>query len=406
MLKEAFSKNCPGQLVRTEVHGNRVIGTRIEHFTQTGMAFVPAPLPPSMGSDERRIFLGTLVEEIGAATEGLARLDGTARGLKNPHLLLYPLMLRDAQLSSKIENTVATAEEVVLAEAGRENLRNEAREVANYVAALNHGINSSLPLCNRLIREMHKVLMSGVRGDEKRPGEFRNIQVMIGKKGQTLESARFVPPPPGEHLQSCLDAFERFLNSTTHGLPQIVATAFAHYQFECIHPFEDGNGRIGRALAALSLCKEPRPVLQKPFVYVSAYFERHQDEYYNRLLRVSTDGEWLEWARFFLLALIEESSDTLARIHKGLDLHAELMAIVHVPKASAIVPKLVDDLFARPWTNASQAAKRLGIRPQAAQRHIDKLAEQGIIEEVTGGTYNRVWVFKKLLQIIEEKNVR
>jgi Fic family protein len=375
------------------------------HFEQTGLAFVPNPLPPQFSDQERRVFLGTLIDEIGMATEALARLDGAARGLKNPHLLLYPLMLRDAQLSSKIENTIATAEEVVLAEAGRENLRDEAREVANYVAALNHGVNSELPLCNRLIRDMHKKLMSGVRGEDKRPGEFRTIQVMIGKKGQTIADARFVPPPPGEHLRACLDSFERFLNSTSHGLPQIVAIALAHYQFECIHPFEDGNGRIGRALAALSLCKEPRPVLQKPFVYVSAYFERHQDEYYERLLRVSTNGEWMEWVRFFLSALTEEAGDTLGRIKKVLDLHAELMAIVRVPKASAVVPQLIDDLFGRPWTNAARAAQRLGIKPQAAQRHIDRLAEAGIIEEVTGGNYNRLWVFKRLLQIIEEENV-
>ncbi len=404
MHRAAFSDQSPGQVVRTEVKCSRVVGTKIEHFEQVGLAFVPDPLPPKLSDQQRREFLGSLIDEIGSATEGLARLDGAARGLKNPHLLLYPLMLRDAQLSSKIENTIATAEEVVLAEAGRENLRDEAREVANYVASLNHGLKSDLPLCNRLIREMHKALMSGVRGDEKRPGEFRNIQVMIGKKGQTLESARFVPPPPGQHLRSCLDAFERFLNSTTHGLPQIVAIALAHYQFECIHPFEDGNGRIGRAIAALSLCKEPCPVLEKPFVYVSAYFERHQDEYYERLLRVSTDGDWMGWVRFFLNALAEEAADTLKRINRVLDLHAELMAIVRVPKASAVVPQLIDGLFTRPWTNAAHASKLLGIKPQAAQRHIDKLAQAGIIEEVTGGTYNRLWLFKKLLQIIEEKN--
>ena len=203
MHRTAFSDQSPGQVVRTEVKGSRVVGTKTEHFEQVGLAFVPDPLPPKLSDQQRREFLGSLIDEIGSATEGLARLDGAARGLKNPHLLLYPLMLRDAQLSSKIENTIATAEEVVLAEAGRENLRDEAREVANYVASLNHGVKSDLPLCNRLIREMHKALMSGVRGDEKRPGEFRNIQVMIGKKGQTLESARFVPPPPGQHLRSC-----------------------------------------------------------------------------------------------------------------------------------------------------------------------------------------------------------
>lgn len=398
MEQPAYLADSPGRLVPTSAWEGRLRHGVKEAVKVAGNAFVPNPLPPNL---DRIRFLGQISDALLAATANLARLDGLARTLINPHLLLHPFGLREAKLSSKIENTIASAEEVALVEAGRPPAHGDAIEVWNYVRALEHGLRSSLPLCNRLIREMHRILMEGVRGQEQQPGEFRSVQNFIGRDGDTLATARFVPPPPGAELQRAMDAFEAFLNDRDHAWPPVVAIAMAHYQFESIHPFRDGNGRVGRLIAALSFCEGEGAVVSKPLVYVSAFFERHRREYYDRLLGVSLRGEWREWVEFFLTAVAAQADDALRRAQRLLDLRAAFVERVTEARASALLPKLIDHLFDRPAVTTASVAVHLGLRPQAAQRHIDRLAEKGILHEATGGTYNRVWVATELIEIVE-----
>lgn len=394
--KEQFENNTPGKLVPAKAW-IQVSGSNQPRLESKGWAFVPNPLPPMLDATMRADVYGSL----SFVMEELGRLDGLARSLQNPHLLLYPLALREAKLSSQIENTIASAEEVVLAEAMEARSKSEAVEVLNYIHALNMAMDSELPISNRLICEMHLLLLQNVRGDDKQPGQFRNIQVFIGGDGQGLEQARFVPPPPGETLAACMNDLERFINDTRHRLPPLVAIAMAHYQFEAIHPFRDGNGRIGRAVAALSLCKGPMPILLKPFVYFSDFFERNRQEYYDHLLRVSTHGDWKGWIEFFLQAAKQQATDASARIRRVLELRAEYVRRVTEPKASSLLVQLVDALFARPAVTTSDVAAILRIKPQAAQRHIDRLVEKRIIEEATGKSYGRIWIARGLLRLIE-----
>ena len=393
-----YSDQAPGSLVPTDAWEHRERDGKHEPVQVKGLAFVPAPLPPAV---DRVTFTGRLSAELLAASMSLGRLDGIAQTLSNPHLLFRPFRLREAKLSSQIENTIATAEEVALVEAGKSSGRSEAVEVWNYINALEHGLNSTLPLCNRLICEMHQVLMHGVRGQDQQPGEFRSVQNYIGQNGKGLGNARFVPPPPGEALTQSMRDLEQFLNDRRHGLPPLVAIAMAHYQFETIHPFRDGNGRVGRLIVALSFCKGPNALLTRPLVYVSAYFERHRQEYYDRLLRVSTHGEWEGWVRFFLRAVANQADDAMQRAQRLLELRAEFVRQVTEPKASSLLPKLVDHLFDWPAVNTRMVASHLNIQVQAAQRHIDRLADKGILEEVTGASYGRVWVARRLFSIVE-----
>jgi Fic family protein len=394
MATSDYSDQAPGSLVPTNAWERRERQGKAEQVQVKGMAFVPAPLPPEL---DRFTFSGRLSEELLAASMSLGRLDGIAQTLSNPHLLFRPFRLREAKLSSQIENTIASAEEVALVEAGKSSSRAEAIEVHNYINALEHGLNSALPLCNRLICEMHKILMEGVRGQEQQPGQFRSVQNYIGRDGDGLRSARFVPPPPGEVLDGGMRDLERFLNDRKHGFPPLAAIAMAHYQFEAIHPFRDGNGRIGRLIVAMSFCKGPNALLTRPLVYVSAFFERHRQEYYDRLLRVSTHGDWEAWVRFFLLAVANQADDAMQRAQRLLELRAEFIRQVTEPKASSLLPNLVDHLFDWPAVSTRMVASHLNIQVQAAQRHIDRLAEKGILEEVTGATYGRIWVARRPL---------
>lgn len=396
MPKMRLSPRSPGRLVPTVAYERRANGARWEVVEVRGEAFVPDPLPPKI---DRTLLIGRLYPELSAAETSLARLDGIAGTLVSPELLLRPLRIREAKLSSQIENTIATAEEIALAEAGRPTERNEGREVWNYIRALDHGIGSPLPLCNRLIKEMHQILMQDVRGDDKGPGEFRSVQNDIGKDGSRFADARFVPPPPGEHLENAMGDLERFLNSTSHGLPWLVATAMAHYQFECIHPFRDGNGRLGRLLVALSMCKAG--VLSRPLLYVSAYFEAHRQTYYDLLLRISTDGAWEPWIGFFCEAVASQAEDGIRRSRKLRELRDGFRARVSGKRASALSIALIDRLFERPAVTNAIVCDMLGITAPAAQKHLEALVAKGILTEVTGGSYGRVYVARPILAVVE-----
>jgi Fic family protein len=385
----------PGRYIPTAAL-QRVLRDGVPQMVEvTGQAFVPDPLPPKLDLER---FIGRLYPDLAAAESSLARLDGVAGTMVNPELLLRPLRMREAKLSSQIENTLASAEEIALVDAGRPVARHEGREVWNYLRALEHGLASPLPLCNRLIKEMHAILMEGVRGEDKGPGEYRKVQNYIGTDGATLQHARFVPPPPA-HVGQAMDDLERFLNTRSEQLPWLLATAMAHYQFECIHPFRDGNGRLGRLLIALSMCKAG--VLARPLVYISAYFEQHRQIYYDLLLRVSARGDWEEWVRFFCTGISTQAEDGIARSRRLRDLRDHFRKQLSARRASALSLILVDHLFQRPAVTNAGVCELLSVTPPTAQLHIDSLVSKGILTEITGGSYGRVYMAKSILSIIE-----
>jgi Fic family protein len=260
-------------------------GKKVPHGNYT--AFMLAPLPPNFDWTPR------LVRMLSDADRLIGKLAGEGVRLPNPHILMRPFLQREAVLSSKIEGTQATLGELLASEAGVavDRSPNDLQEVGNYVVALEHGILrlKELPLCVRIIRELHEKLMTGVHGQQAMPGRFRATQNWIGKPGSTLATASFVPPPPDE-VESCLAAWEKFLHESD--LPPLVTIALAHYQFEAIHPFLDGNGRVGRLLITLFLIE--RQILPTPLLYLSAFFEASRRDYYDGLRGVSERGAWIE----------------------------------------------------------------------------------------------------------------
>ena len=254
-------------------------------------AFVPNPLPPKLEWDN------ALVSLISKADIAVGTLSGLGETLPNPHLLIYPFIRREAVLSSRIEGTRSSLSDLLLFEATKIEKQRDVKEVQNYVHAMEYGLKrlNELPLSLRFIRELHSILMEGVRGEQATPGEFRQSQNWIGPPGCTLDEAIFIPPPVPQ-MQECLNQLEDFLH-TEKDLPLLVRLALVHYQFEAVHPFLDGNGRIGRLLITLFLCQ--RKVLTKPLLYLSAFFERHRQDYYDLLLKVSREAGWREWIEFF-----------------------------------------------------------------------------------------------------------
>lgn len=359
------------------------------------LAYIPNPLEP-------RINLSLpLVKELSEADRALSELAGVARTLPNPHLLIGPFLRREAVLSSRIEGTQASFSDLLFFEAARlgEKEVPDVREVSNYVQAMEYGLArlSSLPVSLRLIREIQQRLMAGVRGETQTPGEFRRSQNWIGPAGCTLLEATFVPPPV-EEMHPALDAFEKYLHAPSD-LPALMRLALIHYQFEVIHPFLDGNGRVGRLLVTLLLCAEK--LLPQPLIYLSAYFERHKDDYYGNLLAVSQKGTWEQWIRYFLKAVAIQSRDAVQRIDNLLALRQEYRARLQQARASALLLQLVDDLFDFPAIINPTLSKRMKITPRSAQLNIDKLVERGILREATGQQRNRVYVATEIVGIIE-----
>jgi Fic family protein len=341
-----------------------------------------------------------MVRVLSAADRAIGRLAGEGGRLPNPHLLIRPFIRREAVLSSRIEGTQATLGELLAAEAGIavERSPEDLREVSNYVVALQYGVKrlKQLPLSLRLIREIHARLMKGVRGDSATPGEFRRTQNWIGAPGATLANARYVPPPPSE-LMSCLDAFERFLHDRT--LPPLVQAALAHAQFEAIHPFLDGNGRVGRLLLSLFLLE--REVLPAPLLYLSAFFEATREEYYARLSGVTQRSEWNEWLEYFLNGVTRQAEDVLhraQRINGLLDTWRR-----EIQGSPSRVPVALVDLFAEnPFWSVKAIAERLRVAFTTAQRGIAALETKSIVRQTTKAKRNRVYCAAAILQILEE----
>lgn len=337
-------------------------------------AFLPAPLP-------RKWHISyDLWPVLASAREELARLDGIGRTLPDPELLLRPLQSREAIRSSSLEGTYASAEELLLFELAPaetttpSDRTNDWREVANYAAALRRGtiLLQSLPLSLRVIREMHAVLLTGVRGRDRAPGEFRRTQVHLGS------DRRYIPPPPNE-LAGCLDDFEKFLNQA-EDIDPLIRAYLAHYQFEAIHPFIDGNGRVGRAL--LSLCAYQWCGLSRPWLYVSPFFDRHKDEYIDTLFAVSTEGAWDRWLQLCLRATIDVCRDAVTRCDHLQRLRDEYHG--KADRAGGRMHALIESLFSNPIIRTSDAARRLNVTYPTAKSDIGKLVELGILSELGG----------------------
>ena len=360
-------------------------------------AFVPADLPAKLA------WTVELVVALSDATFSLGQLRGVGLNIPNPNLLITPFTRLEAEMSSRIEGTQAEVKDIYLFEMREAGTRPEVpdvREVSNYVRALDHGLNrcTELPVCLRMIRELHAKLLDGVRGEGDRPGEFRTDQNWIGSRDCAITQARYVPPPP-EQLGGCLDAFEKFINAPLGELPVPVWLAMVHYQFEAIHPFHDGNGRIGRLLMILLLCS--KGVLDKPLLYLSAYFERNREKYYERLLRVSTHGEWAEWISFFLRGVTEQSKDAFERSRQLLELQRRYHTMVEV-RRSALQIKLIDLLIERPVVNVASISKRFDVTYVTARNNVATLVRAGILKEVTGRKRYRIYIAEEVLKVINK----
>ncbi len=357
-------------------------------------AFVPDPLPPDLA------WTPELVRALSDADRMIGQLAGEGGRLPNPHLLIRPFVRREAVLSSRIEGTQATLGELLAAEAGAAVERSPAdlREVGNYVVALEYGVKrlKKLPLSLRLMRELHEKLMTGVRGEYATPGEFRRSQNWIGAPGATLANAAYIPPPPTE-LMACLGDWEKFLHERS--LPPLAQIALAHYQFEAIHPFVDGNGRVGRLLITLFLVE--RQILPTPLLYLSAFFEATRRHYYERLRGVTERGEWGEWLHYFLNGVARQSEDALNRAER-INRHLSEWRIAAAGTSSKASLALVDQLAANPFLTIKGTAKRLDVAFTTAQRAVARLEQLGIVREISHAKRDRVYCAQALLDILEE----
>jgi Fic family protein len=363
-------------------------------------AFLPNPLPPQ-GLD-----LAPFAPLLERASRALGELGGLGRTLPNPALLINPFARAEAIASSRIEGTVTSPHELLMLEltAGEGNARSDTREVDNYNRALRHGLKrvAELPVSKRLLNELHAILLDGVatdRGARIMPGEFKRTQNWIG--GRTIRNARFVPPPPAES-EAALDDLEKFINRERESLPLLVKLAMVHYQFEAIHPYPDGNGRVGRLLIPLVLCQQK--AISQPLFYLSPYFERRYDQYIDLMLEISRTGAWSAWISFFLTGAETVSLGAIKKVTRLQDLRQEYMARVGRARSSGLLPTLVDALFTIPAITVPKAASGLGISYNAAKNNLGKLAELGIIEAERFRDDNTTWYFAYEIMAIAEQD--
>jgi Fic family protein len=358
-------------------------------------AFIPTPLPP-----DPPLQLGTFVPLLSQADQAIGRLDGVGRTLPNPDLFVAMYVRREAVLSSQIEGTQSSLDDVLAFEldGSRTRFPDDVAEVVNHVAAMNFGLQrlETLPLSLRLIREIHEHLLEGVRGSGKDPGEFRRTQNWIGARGALLADAAYVPPPPAE-LMAALGDFEKFLNEPGD-MPSLIHAALAHAQFETIHPFLDGNGRVGRLLITfLLVC---RGVLHRPLLYLSYYLKRHRTEYYDRLTSVRLDGDWEGWLRFFLQGVYETAEEATSTAGKIVSMREQHLALVSDLGANGI--QLLDHLYRQPMLDIKAAVKALRVSWPTANKLAAAFEERGVLVEVTGHHRNRVFRYSPYLALFAE----
>lgn len=367
------------------------------------VAFVPHPLPPA-------IDLRSLLGLIESAARALGELTGVGRVLPNPHLLIRPMQRREAVASSRIEGTITLMSDLLLFEAGAKGKApiEDAREVHNYIVALEHGIKRlpKLPLSLRLICEIHEKLLTGLSRDRSgggEPGNFRKAQNWIGTTGQKISDARFVPPPP-QMVMPCLGALEKYLHADNDNIPLLVRCALVHYQFETIHPFPDGNGRVGRLLVPLLL--HARGTLEHPLLYLSPFFERYRDQYVAKLYEVSRSGAWIEWIEFFLNAVLQEAGSALGKVRALQDLQARYRDRARDEKLSGSAMRLIEFALAHPIFSVEDARKAMGQSTyRGSQVVIERLIKSGILSELLKIRPKR-FLADEILQVLYETRPR
>jgi Fic family protein len=363
-------------------------------------AFVPNSLPPTLPADWE------LTHLLSDADRALSELGGLGRTLRNPSLLVSPFLRREAVLSSRIEGTQSDITDLYFYEAGRLALPGmekdtageaDVREVFNYVRALEYGLKrlSKLPASLRLLREIHARLMEGVRGEHATPGEFRDRQNWIG--GATINEAVYVPPPVAE-MKNSLAAFESYLHKTDDAYPPLIRLALVHYQFEAIHPFVDGNGRIGRLLLPLLLVNWN--LLPLPLLYLSAFFESHRQAYYDLLLAISQRGAWREWVTFFLNGVAHQSRDAVTRAKRLQDLQMKWRTRLQQERVTGLALGLADMLFESPVLSAEDVRKRFNVSHPAAMNALRRFSDLGFLREVTGKDRYRRYMADAIFEIV------
>lgn len=401
MNTDQFTNKSPGKLVPITLKEKRIRAGKEELVDYPTQAFVPNPLPPRLDWDDLKLALFDLHSE---ALLALGKINGLHKRVGNGATLLRALWMREAKMSSAVEGIETTAEDMVLAGAGREQgVRGVGLEGWNYVKALEHGVSSDLPLCNRLICEMHSLLLTNVRGEDKRPGAFRDQPVYIGDPERGPSVARYVPPPPGDTLTGCLRDFENFVHKEGNKIPALFAIALMHYQFESIHPFRDGNGRIGRVLISRALVKEK--LLEYPAVYMSAYINEHKRAYVDSLLAVSVEGAWQGWIEFILRAITTQANDSIMRSELLIDLREEYQRRLKEGDSHGRLFRLIDRLFELPAINAHEAGVVLDVKGPTVYSDLKKMEEAGIITEYTGKKRDRDWMAMGIMQIIKSDRI-
>lgn len=371
MRREDFASNVPGELI--EVHDLQ---------GRSGLSFLPGPLPPNLILDEETWIRAE------AAAFALGNLNGLGSQLLNPTLLARPFARKEALASSRIEGTRAEFDQLALFEVDDDRQPDsDLREVMNYVRALELAWGSSLPALSLSgIASLHEVLMQGVRGEKMSPGQYRTSLVWIGATGDDLQNSRFVPAPP-HMIRERLGNLVEYVNVPDR-VPRLVQLAVSHYQFETIHPFNDGNGRVGRLLIPLLLRQWGQ--LDYPLLYLSEYFERHRDEYIDGLYRVSTQGDWINWFRFFLVALEQQAADAKQRAESVLRLREQMRAQYQLLGRPRILP-VIDALFERGTITYAMAKEITGLGKQAANSLVKQLVDDGVVIEVTGRQRNLIF---------------
>lgn len=362
--------------------------------------YSPQTFPPN------ELTLEPVVALVGRANACLSRYDGLLESLVNPEVLLSPLLMKEAELSSRIEGTIATANEVYQQQAGEEfepQKSADIQEILNYrntLRAAGHTLTEQ-PVSLHLIRQMHEILMQSVRGENKNPGRFRETQNWIGPRGCTIQEATYVPPPPIA-LNDLLENFIKFVNVQDDTLDPIIQAALVHAQFEIIHPFDDGNGRIGRLLIPLFLMK--RGCLVSPSLYISKYLEADRDAYYENLGRISSEGNWLGWIQYFLNALVDQAESNLQLVRQINELYErkkrQITELLHTDKGIYIL----DMLFDSPVFRANEVPKKLNIQRQRAAQYIRTLKDAGVITELRPARGRRpaLLSFEDLWQITDQ----
>ena len=363
-------------------------------------AFIPFDLPPDPPIQIDEEMQGLLSR----ADRALGRLDGSVQSLPNPDLFVFMYVRKEAVLSSQIEGTQASLGDILEVEAQIFDPArpNDTEEILNYGSAMNYGLRrlDELPMSLRLIREIHDRLMQGVRGEHATPGEFRVTQNWIGPQGSTIQSATFVPPPPGELIRH-LGALEDYMHSQDQ-LPLLIRIGLIHAHFQTLHPFLDGNGRMGRLLIAFTLCQQT--ILQKPVLYLSHYLKRNRQVYYELLQAVRTTGDWEAWTKFFLQGVAEVSNEATETARRIVELREEhrTLVIEQLGRGAANGLRFLESLYQRPIFTVTNVTDLLGISAQASNNLTDRLLQMGLVSEITGNRRNRVFRYDPYIALFAD----